>query len=305
MVLSRDVVFNRRDFLQTCARIFGLAFDGKLFVRKGISASNICPLIPYGLIPDGMIIYPKVSLTTPPYWTVPDRFSAWLRETFYTNVVSTETSTLHRSAQRNIRKAQKAGISAGPSDDIHAFFAIFEAMWDAQGMESPLTESQMEVLFSFIREQGIGELIAVRNAEGTVIGGSIALYDAFYGHNWLNSSLDECQKCGGNLLLYKEVIGRIRELGITRFDMRMGNIERLNAFAKNFGPERVPYYRLVRTLPVPDLEASVDLLDFYFDAVMKPRSPHRSAIGLGVADLPHRCQKAFSWRSHGRYAMHP
>lgn len=302
MGLSQEVVFQRRDFLQTCAKVFGLRFDGSLFVRKGIVASNICPLIPYGPIPDAFILYPKVSLTTPPYYTVPDRFSTWLSETFFTNVVSTETYTLHRSAQRNIKKALKAGISAGPSEDIHFFSEIFTAMWNAQGMESPLTESQMLTLYSFIREQGIGELIAVKNAEGSPIGGSIILYDARYGHNWLNSTLEECQKSGGNLLLYREAIERIRELGIAAFDMRMGNIERLNVFAQNFTPDHVPYYRLTRPLPVPDLGASVDIIDNYLDSLMKPVVPHRTAFGLGVINLPRRCRKPFSIRSGARYS---
>jgi hypothetical protein len=302
MGLSQEVIFQRRDFLRTCAKVFGLRFDGNLFVRKGFVSSNICPLIPYGLIPDAVILYPKVSLTTPPYYRVPDRFSTWLSETFFTNVVSTETYALHRSAQRNIKKAQKAGISVGPSEDIQLFFEIFKAMWDAQGMESPLTASQMQVLFSFIHEHDIGELITVKNAEGITIGGSIILYDARYGHNWLNSTLEECQKSGGNLLLYREVIERIRELGIATFDMRMGNIERLNAFAQNFTPDRVPYYRLIRPLPVPDLDASVDIVDNFLDSLMKPTVPHRSAVGLGVVNLPRRCQKPFSIRSRSRYS---
>ena len=248
-MVSADLVFQRGDFLETCAKAFDLKFDGRLFVRKGITASNICPLVPYGQIPD-VFEYPKVSIVTPPYLGIPRYLSSWRSEVLYTNILNTKTYALNKSGMKSVKKALKDGFYVEPSEDIGSFHAIYQKMYDTQGLEATVTETQMKILYSFIRSHDIGELLAVKTPDGTMVGGSVQLYDAQYGHNWLNSTLGDYLKTGANYLLYKEAIERIKDRGIDRFDMRMGNIERLDRFAQNFGPERVPYYRLVKPVSV-------------------------------------------------------
>jgi len=244
------LIFQKPEFLETCAEIFKLSFEGSLFVRKKIIASNVCPLVPYGIVPDKFGLYAQITIVTPPRYTVPERFSDWTREERHTNIIHTRSCELHRGAVRNIQKAEKAGITVEPSEDIGAFYPIFRAMFDLQGIPAPATEEQLSQLFAVIRREKTGELLVARTPDGRTVGGQMLLYDDQQGHAWINATDHDYLKVGTNYLVFHAAIQRVREHGLDEFDARMGSVERFDAFAQNFSPERVSYYRLQKISPL-------------------------------------------------------
>lgn len=238
------LIFQNSEFLSSVSRIIDVKFDGSLFIRQGIIASNICPLIPYGIIPDTMGLYAQVTLTTPPRYVIPPRFASWNSTLLYTNIIHTNSYSLHRSALRNIQKAEKAGIVVEPSTEIAAFYTLFCQTFELQGLDAPVTERQMKDLFAVVCAKKAGELLVAKTSEGRIVSGQLLLWDDEQGHAWLNATDHDYLKVGTNYLVIREAIESIKSRGLDEFDVRMGNVERFDAFARNFSPERVAYYKL-------------------------------------------------------------
>jgi hypothetical protein len=153
-------------------------------------------------------------------------------------------SYIDQSAKKNIRKAEKNRIIIEPFSDISRYYALLCNTHTRKNLNPPPSKRLFTELYSFIRTQNCGEMMAARTPDDEIASADIVLWDARLAYSLTAASDARFLSSGARSLLLINILKRMQERGIPKMDIRMANIPQLSKFASRFNPKLIPYYRI-------------------------------------------------------------
>lgn len=153
---------------------------------------------------------------------------------------------LRDSARRQVAKAQRLGLSAGPgsADDL---VALLRKTFDRQGDagHGP-SEALVRRLADAVAAHGAGEILVAQDPDGRAHSASLFVHDARSTWYLLGGSDTELRASGSASLLMWEGIRSAGARG-TAFDFEGSMLRHVERFVRTFGGEPVPYSILRHT----------------------------------------------------------
>jgi hypothetical protein len=164
--------------------------------------------------------------------------------TYYMNLGNNLESHIDPSVKKNIRKAEKNGISIEPFSDINRYFALFCETLARKNLKSPAPMQLFTELFSIMQNQNCGEIMVAKTSDDEIACAEIIIWDNRTAHHWSAASDARFLYTGATSLLRVNTMKRMKERGIPKIDMTMGFIHQLSKFASRFNPTLVPFYQI-------------------------------------------------------------
>ena len=164
--------------------------------------------------------------------------------TYYFDLNQELESHIDKKIKDNIRKAEKNGIIIEPFSDISRYYALLSETYARKNLPSPFSKSLLTELYSFIRNQNCGEMMAAKTPDDEIACAEIVLWDNHQGHDWSAVSDARFNHLASPTLLRFTDLKRMQGRGIPKMNMMTGNIPELSEFTVYFNPKLVPYYEV-------------------------------------------------------------
>lgn len=169
----------------------------------------------------------------------------WDARVYYTYMLPLNGDVFNyisRDARRNIRKAQKLGITATKHFDVEGYWALTVNTYEKQNLQPPFSKKHLISMLDLIREKNLGEMWVAKTSSGEIAAADIIVSDSRTVHRWSSASAEEHLKTGATLLLLGEIITHLADQNYPSINLMGGNMINLSAFVSGFNPELVPYY---------------------------------------------------------------
>ncbi len=171
--------------------------------------------------------------------------NGWNTKIYYTHMLSISGDIydqISRNARRNIRKAQKQGISAEEHFDAEVYWALTVNTFERQHSQPPFSKGHLMNMLDMIHEKNLGEMWVARTSSGEITAADVIVCDLKTAHRWSAASSAEHLNTGATSLLLGEVITNFADRNYSLINLMAGNIAHLSAFVSSFNPDLVPYY---------------------------------------------------------------
>ena len=164
--------------------------------------------------------------------------------TYYIHLDDQLESHADHLVKKNIRKAEKSGIIIEPFSDISRYYTLLCETYARKNLPSPFSKSLLTELYSFIRDQNRGEMMAAKTPDDEIACAEIVVWDNRQAHAWSAVSDDRFNNSGSPSLLRFDDLKRMQGRGIPKMNMMTGNIPELSQFTAHLNPTLVPYYEV-------------------------------------------------------------
>jgi hypothetical protein len=164
--------------------------------------------------------------------------------TYYINLNNNFESNFDSSLKRNIRKAEKNRIIIEPFSDVSRYYALYCETFTRKNLAPPAPKRLFTELYSFIKNQDCGEMLAAKTPDDEIACSEIVIWDTRLGYSWTAVSDYRFLNSGAPSLIMNDYLKRMKDRGIPKIDIMMANIPQLSSFATSFNPILVPYYYL-------------------------------------------------------------
>jgi hypothetical protein len=165
---------------------------------------------------------------------------------YYINLNNYHEANLDASVKRYIRKAEKNRITIEPYTEISKYYDLYCETYTRKNLKPPAPKSLFTGLYSFIRDNECGEMIAARTPDGDVAVAEIVVWDNRQAYSWTGVSDSRFLNSGASSLIMNDYLKRLRDRGIPKINIMMANIPQLSSFASYFNPILVPHFEIRR-----------------------------------------------------------
>lgn len=165
---------------------------------------------------------------------------------YYINLNNHLEANLDSSVKRYIRKAEKNRIFIEPCSEISRYYALYCDTYTRKNLEPPAPRSLFTGLYSFIRDNNCGEMIAAKTPDGEIACAEIVIWDTRQAFSWTAVSDPRFLNSGASSLIMNDYLKRLKGRGIPKINLMMANVPQLSSFASYFNPTLVPCYEIRR-----------------------------------------------------------
>ena len=186
---------------------------------------------------------PEIANWLPFYWR---GFQQTTRYTYRLSDLSDSQviwSVFQESTRREIRKAEKQGVTVERSSDIDAFLDVNELTFRRQGLRLPYTRSYVKRLFAACEQNNAGAIFLARGRDGRVHAGNLLVWNRYCAYYLMGGGDPEVRNSGATSLAmwhaiqFAATVSRI-------FDFEGSMIEPVERFFRGFGAVQTPYFSL-------------------------------------------------------------
>ena len=186
---------------------------------------------------------PEITNWLPFYWR---GFQQTTRYTYRLNSPE-NTETLWKNFQENtrreIRKAEKKGVSVEATDDIEAFLVVNEKSFLRQGMKLPYSRDYVRRLYSACLANDAGKIFLAKGADGRVHAGNLIVWNQHCAYYLMGGGDPELRNSGATSLAMWHAI-QFASTVSQIFDFEGSMIEPVERFFRGFGAVQTPYFSL-------------------------------------------------------------
>jgi hypothetical protein len=195
----------------------------------------------------------NVSITNSPEFLDirPFTWNGWrssVSYAYYINLNNYLEANLDSSAKRHIRKAEKNRIFIEPYSEISRYYALYCDTYTRKNLEPPAPKNLFSELYSFIKDNNCGEMIAAKTSENEIAVAEIIVWDKRQAFSWTTVSDSKFLNSGASTLIMNDNMKRLKDRGIPKINIMRANIPQLSSFATSFNPILVPYYQIRRLM---------------------------------------------------------
>ncbi|MCK9592384.1 MAG: GNAT family N-acetyltransferase [Methanoregula sp.] len=165
---------------------------------------------------------------------------------YYIDLTNYLEANIDASLKRYIRKAEKSRIFIEPYSDISRYYDLYCETYTRKNKEPPVPQSLFTELYSFIKDNNCGEMIAAKTPEGEIACAEIIVWDTHQAFCWTAVSDSRFLNTGASTLIMNDYLKRLKDRGIPKINIMMANVPQLSSFASYFNPTLVPCYEIRR-----------------------------------------------------------
>jgi len=165
---------------------------------------------------------------------------------YYINLNNYLEANVDSSVKRYIRKAEKNQIFIEPCSEISRYYDLYCDTYTRKNLTPPAPKSLFTELYSFIKDNDCGEMIAAKTPEGEIAVAEIVVWDARQAFSWTAVSDSRFLNSGASSLIMNDYLKRLKDRGIPKINIMMANVPQLSSFASYFNPTLVPCYEIRR-----------------------------------------------------------
>lgn len=151
------------------------------------------------------------------------------------------------SLQRQIRKAEKAGLVVDNELKIEEFLTVHEQSFQRQGKQPDIPKQYFYQLVELLKKKNCGELLMARDAEAQIHAALIRVWDTTTAYYLSGGTSESGLHSGAMSYLMWKAIQRSREQGLNQFDFEGSMEAGIHRFFRNFGGDEVFYVSLHKT----------------------------------------------------------
>jgi len=173
--------------------------------------------------------------------------NGWKSRVLYAYYISLEhdlESHADHLVKKNIRKAEKNGITIETFSDISRYYSLFSEMNARKDLKLPAPRELFTEIYSFISDHNCGEMVAAKTPENEIACAEIVVWDKRQAHIWSAASDARLLNTGAPNLLRFDSLKRMKARSIPRVNMMMANALALSQFVAHMNPTLVPYYQI-------------------------------------------------------------
>ena len=173
--------------------------------------------------------------------------NGWKSSVFYTYYINLENNLESHAdslVKQNIRKAEKNRIIIEPFSDISRYYALLCETYARKNKKPPGSKRLITELYSFIKDQNCGEMVAAKTPDDEIACAEIVTWDNRQAYTWSAASDSRYLNLGAPSLLRFDDLKRIQAKGIPMINMMTGNVPELSKFTAHFNPTLVSYYQI-------------------------------------------------------------
>jgi hypothetical protein len=165
---------------------------------------------------------------------------------YYINLENYVEANLDSSVKRYIRKAEKNKIFIEPWSDISRYYDLYCDTYKRKNQKPEAPKSLFTELYSYIRDNDCGEMIAAKTPEGEIAVAEIIVWDTKQAFSWTACSDSRYLNSGASSLIMNDYLKRLKDRGIPKINIMMANVPQLSSFASYFNPTLVPCFEIRR-----------------------------------------------------------
>jgi hypothetical protein len=163
---------------------------------------------------------------------------------YYINLEHDLESHADQLVKKNIRKAEKHGLTIESFSDVSGYFTLFSEMNARKNLNLPAPRELFSEIYSFISNHACGEMVVAKTPENEIACAEIVVWDNRQAHIWSAASDARLLNTGAPNLLRFDTLKRMKERRIPRVNMTMANVLALSQFVAHMNPTLVPYYQI-------------------------------------------------------------
>lgn len=192
--------------------------------------------------------HPTQSNCLPFYW------NGFKQVSLYTNVIEDLTdldrvwNEMHGNTRRNIRKAEKAGITIVPCDG-ELVTTMAAKTFNNQHKSLPYSRAHVERLYRAAQQHGSGLCLAAVDQSGRAHAATFVVWDRKRAYYLAGGADPEVRASGAQSLLFWHML-KFTCSKTEAFDFAGSVVKQIERFFVGFGGKLVPYNRLMK-LPRP------------------------------------------------------
>lgn len=187
---------------------------------------------------------PEIANWLPFYWR---GFQQTTRYTYRLSDLSDSQviwSSLQENTRREIRKAEKQGVTVERSSDIDAFLDVNELTFLRQGKRLPYTRAYVKRLFAACEQNNAGAIFLARGKDGRVHAGNLLVWNQHCAYYLMGGGDPELRNSGATSLAMWQAIQFAATVSRV-FDFEGSMIEPVERFFRGFGAIQTPYFSLM------------------------------------------------------------
>jgi hypothetical protein len=173
--------------------------------------------------------------------------NGWKSRVLYAYSVNLEDnleSHADLQVKKNIRKAEKNGITIESFSDISRYYTLFSEMNARKDLKIPAPKDLFTEIYSFISNFNCGEMVAAKTPENEMACAEIVVWDNKKAYRWAAASDARFLDSGAPSLLLFNILKRMQERGVPKINLMGANTTQLSRFLSRFNPTLVPYYQI-------------------------------------------------------------
>jgi hypothetical protein len=163
---------------------------------------------------------------------------------YYINLEDNVESHADHEVKKNIRKAEKNGITIESFSDISRYYTLFSEMNARKDLKIPAPKDLFTGVYSFISNNNAGEMVVAKTPEGEIACAEIVIWDTKQAYRWSAASDTRFLNTGASSQLLFNLLKRLQERGIPKINLMGANTAQLSRFLSSFNPTLVPYYQI-------------------------------------------------------------
>ena len=186
---------------------------------------------------------PEITNWLPFYWR---GFLQTTRYTYRLNSLENADSlwnNFQENTRREIRKAEKRGVSVEETDDIEAFLVTNEKTFLRQRMKLPYRRDYVRRLFSACLANGAGKIFLAKGEDGRAHAGNLIVWNRHCAYYLMGGGDPELRNSGATSLAMWHAI-QFASTVSSIFDFEGSMIEPVERFFRGFGAVQTPYFSL-------------------------------------------------------------
>lgn len=150
-------------------------------------------------------------------------------------------SSFQENTRREIRKAEKQGVTVERSINIDAFLDVNELTFLRQGMRLPYTRAYVKRLFAACKQNNAGAIFLARGKDGRVHAGNFLVWNQHCAYYLMGGGDPELRNSGATSLAMWHAIQFAATVSRV-FDFEGSMIEPIERFFRGFGAVQTPYF---------------------------------------------------------------
>jgi hypothetical protein len=175
----------------------------------------------------------------------------WKSQVLYAYYINLENDLEFHAdhlVKKNIRKAEKMGITIESFSDISRYYNLFSEMNTRKDLKLPAPKELFTEIYSFISNHDCGEMVATITPENEIACAEIVVWDNRQAHIWSAVSDPKFLNTGASNLLRFDSLKRMKARGIPKVNLSMANVLKLSQFVAHMNPTLVPYYLIQKNM---------------------------------------------------------
>jgi hypothetical protein len=146
--------------------------------------------------------------------------------------------------RNKIRRAEKAGLTVAPSEDVETLVQLDKATYTRQGKKPIFSENFLRQLMKQMTAEGWGRMWICHSPQGKALACRVVLQDELWGYDLLAASSDregDEEEVGAGPYLVAQILEHLRRK-VFGYDFCGANMPSIATFKASFGGNLEPFF---------------------------------------------------------------